>query len=93
MKKVLIQPIISEKSYKKAQDGVYSFMVTKDSNKMQIKDAIENQFKVTVTQVRTITIPGKRVRFGRRAKMGRRQDIKKAFVTLKDGDKIALFEV
>jgi large subunit ribosomal protein L23 len=89
---VLVQPVISEKSYKAAQDGIYMFIVDAEVNKNQVKEAVEKQFKVTVTAVKTITTPGKRVRFGKTRKPGRRSDTKKAVVRLKAGDKISIFE-
>ena len=92
MKKIILKPVISEKTYNLAQEGVYTFVVNKNANKIEIKKAVEKQFKVTVIKVNTINIPGKRVRFGRMRKLGRRSDIKKALITLKEGDKIALFE-
>lgn len=92
MKTIIIKPVITEKSYKDAQEGVYTFIVVNRANKIQIKEAVEKQFKVTVTKVRIVNTPGKRVRFGMSRRQGRRSDTKKAYITLKDGDKIALFE-
>ena len=93
MKQIIIKPVITEKSYKDAQEGVYTFFVDKSANKIQIKEHIEKKFKVKVIRVRTVTTPGKLVTFGKNRKTGRRSDMKKAFVTLKKGDKIELFEV
>src|SRR3990172_3801296 len=53
--KILIQPVISEKSYKAAQDGTYMFVVNSVVSKKQIEQAVEKQFKVSVTSVPTIT--------------------------------------
>jgi large subunit ribosomal protein L23 len=93
IKSKVVQPVISEKSYRLAQDGIYTFYVDSNVSKPSIADAVSKQFKVTVTNVRTVTIPGKRVRFGKTRISGRRSDKKKALVTLKDGDKISIFEV
>lgn len=98
-KKILIKPVISEKSYNLASEGVYSFVVNSDATKIEIQKEIEKKFDVKVTKVRTVNIPGKRVRIGYTGKLarsrrkGRRSDTKKALITLKEGDKIALFDV
>ncbi len=66
------------------------FEVARDSNKIEIRRAVQSLFKVTVTDVRTLIVRGKEKRIGRFA--GRRPSWKKAFVTLKPGDNIEFFE-
>ena len=87
---IIIKPVVSEKSYGLVDSGVYTFVVAKDANKIEIRSAVEALFKVTVTQVRTLIARGKIKRVGRFS--GRRPAWKKAIVTLKAGDQIAFFE-
>jgi len=87
---VILKPVVSEKSYGLLDNGVYTFVVHPDSNKSEIKIAIEAIFNVTVTKVNTLNRKGKRKR--RRQFYGTRPDTKRAIVTLKDGDRIDLFE-
>ena len=70
--------------------GKYAFEVAEEANKNQIKQAVEKAFKVKVTAVNVMTVPGKMKRVGRR--MVLTPSHKKAIVTLKPGDKIELFE-
>lgn len=87
---VLILPVITEKStlIKDTQRTV-TFKVLRDANKIEIKDAVEAIFKVKVESVRTATFHGKKRRQGRY--VGRRPDWKKAYVTLKEGEKMIEF--
>jgi large subunit ribosomal protein L23 len=87
---VILKPVVSEKSYGLLDGGVYTFVVHPESNKTEIKMAIEAIFNVTVTKVNTLNRKGKRKR--RRQFYGTRPDTKRAIVTLKDGDRIDLFE-
>jgi len=64
----------------------YLFRVTKDANKIEIKRAVEDIYRVTVTKVNVINVRGKKKRL--RYHEGRKADWKKALVTLKTGDKI-----
>jgi large subunit ribosomal protein L23 len=66
------------------------FEVARDANKIEIRHAIQQLFKVTVEDVRTLVVRGKAKRVGRFS--GRRPAWKKAFVTLKPGDNIEFFE-
>jgi large subunit ribosomal protein L23 len=86
---VLLKPVISEKSYRLADDGKYTFIVASDANKTQIRQAVEAVFTVRVTGVNTSNRPGKR----RRTKYGwgKRPDTKRAIVSLAEGDRIDLF--
>lgn len=90
---VIIEPVVSEKSYALLEDGIYTFTVHPDAAKPEIRDAIERIFGVTVTKVNTINRKGKRKRDRRTGRWGKRPDTKRALVTLVEGDSIELFEV
>ncbi|CAM3194014.1 MULTISPECIES: 50S ribosomal protein L23 [Actinomycetes] len=77
---IILAPVISEKSYGLIEDNVYTFFVHPESNKTQIKIAIEEIFGVQVSSVNTANRQGKRkrTRFG----YGKRKDTKRAIVTL-----------
>ncbi len=87
---ILRRPLITEKYTALQAQGKYAFEVAGEANKPQIKQAVEKAFKVEVTAVNVMTVPGKRRRLGRRQLSAR--PWKKAIVTLKPGDKIELFE-
>ena len=87
---VLRRPLITEKNTMLQAQGKYAFEVANEANKQQIKEAVEKAFKVKVTAVNVMTVPGKTKRVGRR--MVLTPSHKKAIVTLKPGDKIELFE-
>jgi large subunit ribosomal protein L23 len=87
---ILLAPVISEKSYGLIEEGTYTFLVRPDSNKTQIKIAVEKIFGVTVTSVNTANRQGKRkrTRFG----YGTRKSTKRALVTLSaDSKPIEIF--
>jgi large subunit ribosomal protein L23 len=87
---VLKLPVITEKStHVKENLRTVAFKVLRDANKIEIKDAVEKIFKVKVQSVRTATFHGKKRRQGRY--VGRRPDWKKAYVTLKQGEKMIEF--
>jgi large subunit ribosomal protein L23 len=86
---ILLAPVISEKSYGLLEDHKYTFVVRPDSNKTQIKIAVEQVFNVKVSSVNTVNRPGKRKRT--RTGFGKRNDTKRAIVSLAAGDKIDLF--
>jgi large subunit ribosomal protein L23 len=89
--RTIVAPVVTEKS--SAAYGArkeYAFRVATDATKPQIKAAIEQLFKVTVTGVRTMVVRAKRRTYGRHE--GRRPSWKKAIVTLKEGDAIQVFE-
>ena len=89
---VLISPILSEKSViLKDTQNRYTFKVNPNSNKSEIKKAIETLFKVKVTAVRTANYPGKLHKVGRYE--GYRSDWKKAIVTVKAGQKIDMTDL
>lgn len=87
---VLIKPVLSEKSYSLLAENKYTFIVNPDANKIEIKHAVQTLFDVTVLNVNTVNVKGKAKRQGKY--VGRTSDKKKAIVTLKDGDKIEVFE-
>ena len=86
---ILIRPVISEKSYRLADDGKYTCVVAPGANRTQIRQAVEAVFGVKVTGVNTVNRPGKRrrTRYG----WGKRPDTKRAIVTLAAGDRIDIF--
>ncbi|UCD57738.1 MAG: 50S ribosomal protein L23 [Candidatus Hydrogenedentota bacterium] len=88
--KIIKRPVISEKATLLGEKhNKYVFEVARGANKIQIKKAVEDIFKVTVTKVRTMRMPGKRKRI--RFQIGHTPEWKKAIVTLKQGDSIELF--
>lgn len=82
----VVSPIITEKSTILSENNQVVFEVPLSATKVEIKEAVEELFKVSVTAVNTLRLKGKTKRF--RGVPGRRKDIKKAIVTLKDGDVI-----
>ncbi len=87
---VLRRPLVTEKYTALQSEGKYAFEVAMPATKPQIKEAIEKAFKVEVTAVNVINERGKRRRLGTRQLPA--QPWKKAVVTLKEGDKIQIFE-
>jgi large subunit ribosomal protein L23 len=88
---ILLQALISEKATTlQEKASCFPFKVAKSANKMQIKMAVESAFNVKVRDITTANVKGKNKRLGRFE--GRRSDWKKAYVWLKPGDKIELFE-
>ncbi len=87
---VLRRPLITEKSTALQAQGKYAFEVNLKANKYEIKDAVQKAFKVSVTAVNIVKVPGEIHRIGKNKVF--RQPWKKALVTLKEGDKIQLFE-
>ncbi|MGI6605740.1 MAG: 50S ribosomal protein L23 [Peptococcia bacterium] len=87
---VLIKPVVSERTTDLMAENKYTFQVDPNANKIEIKHAVESIFKVDVTDVRTMNVNGKLKRQGRFT--GYTSDWKKAVVTLKDGQRIPIFE-
>jgi large subunit ribosomal protein L23 len=88
--KILVEPWITEKSHAGLADNKYVFRITRQATKAQVKKAIEGFYKVKVEKVAVMNfIPKKRI-YGRFE--GTKSAIKKAIVTLKEGDKIELFQ-
>jgi large subunit ribosomal protein L23 len=87
---VVIRPIVSEKSYAGLERNSYTFLVARDSNKTEIKEAIQQIWNVRVENVNTMIRKGKtkRTRFSK----GKRPDHKHAVVKLAPGDTIEIFE-
>lgn len=86
---VLLAPVISEKSYELLDRNKYTFEVHPDSNKTQIKIAVEKVFNVKVLDVNTLNRQGKRKRT--RSGFGQRKSVKRAIVTVAAGDRIDVF--
>jgi large subunit ribosomal protein L23 len=90
-RQIILEPIISEKAFGQVQaHNQYSFRVAPDARKIEIRDAVERIFDVTVTDVRTVTVRPKPKRRGFTA--GVRPGWKKAIVELSPDDKIELYE-
>ena len=86
---ILLRPVISEKTYRLADDGKYTFLVDRDANRTQVRQAVEAVFGVKVTGVNTLNRAGKRrrTRFG----WGQRASTKRAIVSLAEGERIDVF--
>jgi large subunit ribosomal protein L23 len=89
---VIRSPVVSEKSYALLDRGIYTFIVAKDANKIEIRHAVEEIFGVNVVNVNTLNRPGKRKRNRKQATFGKRPDTKRAIVTLAPGQTIPIFE-
>ena len=83
---VIRKPIITEKATMVSENGAVVFEVAMDSNKPEIKQAVEALFGVKVKAVNTTITKGKTKRF--RGQPGKRRDVKKAYVTLEEGNTI-----
>lgn len=88
---VILRPVISEKSTAETERNTYTFAVARDANKLDIRAAVEAEFKVRVLGVRVVNVRPKEKRRGRRTS-GMVPGWKKAVVTIAPGDKIELFE-
>ncbi|MDA8066840.1 MAG: 50S ribosomal protein L23 [Thermaerobacter sp.] len=87
---ILVRPIVTEKTNQLMAEGRYTFRVALGANKVQIKKAVEEIFKVKVAAVNTARMHGKFRRQGKTS--GYQPDWKKAVVTLRPGEKIQFFE-
>ncbi len=88
---VLRRPLITEKSTaRQGESNQYFFEVDKKATKNDVRNAVETVFKVSVTAVRTLNLPGKRKRVGKN--VGMTSSWKKAIVTLKEGERIEIME-
>ena len=83
---IIRRPLITEKATLASENGGVVFEVSMDSNKKQIKEAVENLFKVKVKAVNTSISKGKRKRF--RGRIGKLRNIKRAYVMLEEGNTI-----
>ena len=84
---IIIKPLLSEKTYANIANKRYAFVVKKDANKTEIKNAVESLFGVKVEKVNTANVDGKLRRQGK--SKGYTSDYKKAYVTLKEGNSIS----
>jgi len=87
---IIIKPVVTEKSIGLMENNKYVFKVALSANKIEIKKAVEEIFKVKVGDVNTVRVKGKEKRMGR--SVGRTSDYKKAIVQLAEGDSIEIFE-
>lgn len=88
---IIERPLLTEKSMDLSHAGKYTFRVSTDANKIEIAEAIEAIFKVSVKSVNTMMVRGKKRRVGRFPE-GRTTNWKKAIVTLEQGQTITMFE-
>ncbi len=86
---ILLAPVVSEKSYGLLDENKYTFLVSPDANKTEIKIAVEQVFGVKVVSVNTLNRPGKNKRT--RSGDGKRKDTKRAIVHVAAGDRIDIF--
>ncbi len=90
-REVVIRPVVTERTTELGEEqNAYTFMVSKDANKIEIRHAIERLFSVKVASVNTLNYRGKWRRVGR--SLGRRPSYKKAIVTLAQGERIDVYE-
>jgi large subunit ribosomal protein L23 len=88
--KILVKPLVTEKATNLVAENKYAFIVAKKANKIEIAKAVKAVYGVTPIKVNVINMQGKRVTRGRIK--GQRSDFRKAFVTLKKGEHIKLYE-
>lgn len=89
--RVLVQPLLTEKiTGLREKTNTVGFVVHPEANRVQIKQAVEALLKVKVDKVNLMNVRGKVKRLGRFS--GKRSDWKKAFVTLKEGEKLEMYE-
>ncbi|MFH0857139.1 MAG: 50S ribosomal protein L23 [Candidatus Magasanikbacteria bacterium] len=84
--KILEHTLVSEKTNRYEADGKYTFLVSSEANKVEVKKAIKALYGITPKSVNMINVEGKKKRFGRA--LGKRKDYKKAIVTVNKGDKL-----
>ena len=88
---IIVRPLITEKSMKLVDEGKYTFEVKQGANKVEVKKAVEELFKVEVTAVNMMNTQRKRRRVGKYE--GLRPAVQKAIVTLAEGQKLDVFEI
>ena len=88
---ILVRPLITEKTMKLVEEGKYTFEVKQGSNKVEVKKAVEELFKVDVTAVNMVNTLRKKRRVGKYE--GLRPAVQKAIVTLAEGQKLDVFEI
>lgn len=90
-RQVIVRPVVTEETTILADErGAYAFIVDRNANKIEIRNAVEKLFGVKVLEVRTMNYRGKWRRVGR--SIGRRPGYKKAIVTLAEGERIDVYE-
>ncbi len=87
---ILKEPHLTERATDLMKENKYVFKIASDANKIQVRKAVENLYRVSVTKVNVVSIPRKKVRYGRGS--GFKSGYRKAIVTLKEGDKIEMVE-
>lgn len=87
---IIVRPLITEKTTSLMQDNKFTFVVRLTANKVEIRQAVEEIFKVKVLKVNTVRVLGKVKRMGKT--QGKRADYKKAIITLAPGETIPFFE-
>ena len=87
---VILEPVLSEKAYGGYAEGKYTFWVHPEASKTEVKNAVQQAFKVKVVDVNVMSVRGKKKRRGRYE--GKRSDRKKAIVTVAPGQKIEALE-
>ena len=85
---ILLHPHITEKSATQASRRTYAFVIAPNANKQEVKQAVQSRYNVDVTDVRIVIVRGKEIRRGRQ--IGWKQGIKKAYVTLREGQQIEI---
>ncbi|HLJ07257.1 MAG TPA: 50S ribosomal protein L23 [Acidimicrobiia bacterium] len=88
---IIIRPVVSEKSYALLDRNVYTFVVAPNANKIEIRQAVQEIFNVTVTNVTTMNRRGKRKRNRRTNTFGQRATTKRAVVTVAGDGRIDIF--
>lgn len=88
--KIIVRPLVTEKMAREAEKNKYGFLVNRQATKKQIKEAVEELYKVKPIAVNVINMQGKTVKRGRIA--GKRSDFKKAIVTIISGQSITVHE-
>ncbi len=88
---IILQPVVSEKSYALLDDNTYTFLVAPSANKIEIRHAVEEIFNVKVLNVTTMNRQGKRKRNRRTNTIGQRSATKRAIVKVAADDRIDIF--
>jgi len=88
--KILLKPLVTEKAADLGEENKYVFVVAKDANKIEIAKAMQSIYGVKPVKVNVVSMQGKKVRYGRVT--GRTKDWKKAVITLKQNEKIEVYE-
>ncbi|OFY98223.1 MAG: 50S ribosomal protein L23 [Bacteroidetes bacterium RIFCSPLOWO2_12_FULL_31_6] len=94
MKNIILKPVVTEKATALSEKlGKYSFVVEKSSNKLEVKDAVEKMYNVTVESVNTMNFLGKNKSRNTKKGLvtGRKNSYKKALITLKKGETIDFY--